>query len=284
MNVAMMKPALQWLALGAALCLSAGCSNDKTRLAQVLDAQPDETKARYEWRRPAETLAFFGIEPGMTVVEVLPGRGWYTGILADYLGPDGALIGADYPLDMWPNFNFGTPEFIEERRAWGDEWVAKWTGIDRPELQAAQLGELPDDLDGAADAVLFIRALHNLSRFEEEGGFLSRGLADVYAALKPGGIVGIVQHRAPDEHSLESARGHRGYMNRADVIQKLEAAGFELAASSDINANPADHPSESDIVWRLPPSLRLDDESQRQKNQAIGETNRMTLLFRKPEA
>ena len=265
--------------------LIAAVAADAPRLEQALAAQPEEIQARYPWRHPAETLTFFGIEPGMTVVEVLPGGGWYSSILTRYLGPDGVLIGADYAPDMWAHFPFGTPEFIEKRRRWGDEWVARWGGKGKAALRAGQIGHLPDELDGSADAVLFIRALHNLSRFERQGGFLSKALADAYAILKPGGIVGVVQHWAPPEHPPASVTGARGYMNRDDVIAKLGVAGFELAGSADFNANPADKPGVDDIVWRLPPNLRTskDKPELRAKYQAIGETNRMTLLFRKPE-
>ena len=257
---------------------------DAERLQQVLDVQPEENQARYQWRHPAETLTFFGIEPGMTVVEVLPGGGWYTDILVSYLGAGGTLIGADYPLDMWPNFPFVTDEFMAERRNWPQEWPAQRQREGGAEVLAARIGSLADDLNGSADAVLFIRALHNLNAFEGKGGFRSAALADAWSVLKPGGVVGVVQHRAPEGRPDDWANGSRGYLNRDVLVANFQAIGFELAAESDINRNPKDVPAEDEVVWRLPPSLSGsdDDPELRAKYKAIGESNRMTLLFRKP--
>ena len=141
-------------------------------------------------------------------------------------------------------------------------------------------------MHGSADAVLFIRALHNLSRFEDKGGFRTQALADANALLKPGGVVGVVQHMAPPGRSDDWANGSRGYLNKATLISQFEAAGFEFVASSEINRNPKDVPAEDDIVWRLPPSLNTsrDNPELREKYETIGESNRMTLLFRKPAA
>ena len=260
---------------------------NSTRLAKVLKAQPEELQARYPSRHPQQTLEFFGIEPGMTVVEVLPGRGWYSPILVSYLGSDGMLIGADYRLEIWPNFSFGTPEYIARKRAWVEEWpatAAEWKGEDGASARAVRIGNIPDDLDGTADAVLFVRAMHNLSRFESEGGFRSAALEDTMAVLKPGGVVGIVQHEAPAGTPDTWADGSRGYLNKDTLIKQMKAAGFEYVGSSAVNNNPADVPGESDIVWRLPPSLMTsrNDPEKRAEYEAIGESNRMTLLFRKP--
>ena len=260
---------------------------DAMRLQQVLDAQPEESQARYQWRRPAETLAFFGIKPGMTVVEVLPGGGWYSAILLPYLGAEGTLIGADYPLGLWPNFPFVTEEFMAKRRNWPQDWPAtaeQWQGEDSARVAAVRIGGITDDLNGSADAVLFIRALHNLNAFEGKGGFRSMALANAWAVLKPGGLVGVVQHQAPEGRSDEWADGSRGYLNRDALVANFQAVGFELAGESDINRNPKDMPAEDEVVWRLPPSLNgsEDDPQLRAKYEAIGESNRMTLLFRKP--
>ncbi len=256
------------------------------RLAAVLAAQPAERQARYVWRHPQETLEFFGLAPGMTVVEVLPGRGWYSPILVAYLGSEGHLIGVDYSLDLWGNFPFATEKFIAGRRAWAEKFVesaAEWRGDNGASAAATRLGSIPDSMAGSADAVLFIRALHNLSRFEDKGGFRSTALADAHRVLKPGGLVGVVQHMAPPGRSDEWANGSRGYLNKDTLISQFEAAGFELVASSDINRNPRDVPGEEDIVWRLPPSLNTsrDNPELKAKYEAIGESNRMTLLFRK---
>ena len=151
-------------------------------------------------------------------------------------------------------------------------------------MVAVRLGAVADTLNGRADAVLFIRALHNLSRFEHRGGYRSQALAEAWALLKPGGAVGVVQHEAPAARSAAWATGAHGYLNRAALIGQFEAIGFEFVAASDINRNPRDVPAADDSVWRLPPSLRgSDDDPQlRARYEAIGESNRMTLLFRKP--
>ena len=140
-------------------------------------------------------------------------------------------------------------------------------------------------MTGQADAVLLIRALHNLARFENDGGYLSTAMADVLRVLKPGGIVGVVQHMAPESASDEWANGSRGYLKKGFVITRFEGASFEYVDESDVNANPADEPGEADIVWRLPPSFATsrNDPDLREKYRAIGESNRMTVLFRKPK-
>jgi predicted methyltransferase len=257
---------------------------DSARLATVLAAQPAELQARYQWRHPQETLDFFGIEPGMTVVEVLPGRGWYSPILVSYLGNEGMLVGADYPLRLWSNFPFGTDAYVAKRAAWIDEWPVKaeaWAGDDGAAATALRLGGVPASLDSTVDAILFIRAFHNLNRFEAKGGFFTTAVQDSMRVLKPGGILGVVQHQTVDG----LADGSRGYMIQAELIAKLKGAGFEFVAASGVNNNPADTPSAEDIVWRLPPTLMTsrDDPELTKKYEAIGESNRMTLLFRKPE-
>jgi len=252
-----------------------------------LNSQPEEVQARYKYRHPQETLEFFGIEPGMTVVEGLPGGGWYTKLLLPYLGKDGHLVGADYALEIWPNFPFGTEEFVETRRTWTTDWTADaegWRDEDSATIAAFVFGSMPASMAGTADAVFFARVLHNLANFEEEGGFLTAALADVYTVLKPGGTFGVVQHQARDEMSDEFADGSHGYLKKAFVIAAAEQAGFEFVAESDMNANAKDRPSAEDIVWRLPPTLATsaDNAELKATMEAIGESNRMTLKFRKP--
>ena len=258
------------------------------RLAAVLAAMPDEVKARYQHRHPEETLAFFGIRPGMTVVEALPGGGWYSRLLVPYLGENGRLIGANYAHDMWPKFGFFDQEFIDSMATWTTDWPQQaeaWRGDDGAAVEAFEFGSLPADMAGRADAVLLIRALHNLARFESDGGFLTTALKDVYQVLKPGGIVGVVQHEARPEMPDEWASGASGYLKKEFVIARLTAAGFEFVDDSDVNENPRDQPATEDVVWRLPPSLMTsrDNPELRTEMNAIGESNRMTLKFRKPE-
>ena len=261
---------------------------DFGRLSVVLSIQPEEMKARYPFRHPQQTLEFFEISPGMTVVEALPGGGWYTRILLPYLGPEGTVIGADYSDDMYPLFGFFNEEQLAEKARFVTLFpaeAAEWGGVDGGAVEAFKLGSLPDEMKGQADAVLFIRALHNLARFESQGGFLTAALQSAYDALKPGGVVGVVQHEARADKSDEFADGSHGYLKKAFVIQVMEDAGFEYVAESDINQNEKDQPGDTDIVWRLPPSLvtSRDNPGLKAEMEAIGESNRMTLLFRKPE-
>lgn len=254
------------------------------RLGTVLAAQPPEVRERYRYRNPQATLEFFGIQPGMTVIEALPGGGWYSKILIDYLGPDGHLVGADYAKSMFPKFGFFSDEFIAAKETWVEDWTAgarEWYGDRGAQVSAFTFGALPPKLRGQADAVLMIRALHNLARFENDGGYMTMALRDAYDALRPGGTLGVVQHWWPDELEYVPTNG---YLHRNFVIAQLEKAGFEYVASSPVNHNHRDQPAADDIVWRLPPTLitSRDDPDLRARMNAIGESNRMTLKFRKP--
>ncbi|MDH3577827.1 MAG: methyltransferase [Gammaproteobacteria bacterium] len=267
---------------------TAAPATEDSGLARVLDAQPEDVRARYEYRHPKETLEFFGIEPGMTVVEGLPGRGWYTRILLPYLGKDGHLIGATYAMDMWPNFAFANAEFLEMQSTWTTDWPAgaeEWRDEDSATVAAFNFGAMPESIAGTVDVVFLARVLHNLANFEEEGSFLTGAMADAYTALKPGGVLGVVQHQARDDMSDGFADGSHGYLKKSFVIAAAERAGFEFVAESNINENPKDQPSEEDVVWRLPPSLGTsqDNPELKAEMEAIGESNRMTLKFRKPQ-
>lgn len=269
---------------------SADGSEASERLAAILAEQPEEVRARYDARNPQETLEFFGIEPGMTVVEALPGGGWYTRILLPYLGADGTLIGANYPVTLFEQFEFATEEFMAELAGWAEAFPVQagdWCDDDCASVRAFWMGELPEDMRGTADAVLYIRALHNMARFQNEGidDFLDQAFADAFAVLKPGGVMGVVQHAAGEDMPAAWASGEAGYLKPSFVIAQAEAAGFELEAESGVNANPADKPTAEDIVWRLAPTLGTTEEGteERAEMEAIGESNRMTLKFRKPE-
>ena len=259
-------------------------------LAGVLAMQSEEFRARYQYRHPQETLEFFGIEPGMTVVEGLPGRGWYTKVLAPYLGSGGHVIAVNYSMDMWPLFSFGTEEFIKRMSTWTTDFPAdaeEWRGENDAAISAYVFGSVPDELAETVDVVFFARVLHNLANHENAGNgeFLTIALADVYSVLKPGGIFGVVQHHARDDMSDDFANGKHGYLKKDFVIARAEAAGFEYVGETGINANENDQPSEDDIVWRLPPTYAgaRDDAELKAAVDAIGESNRMTLKFRKPE-
>ena len=257
-------------------------------LSEILAAQPEQTQARYRYRHPEQTLEFFGVEPGMTVVEALPGGGWYSKILLPYLGGDGLLIGANYATDMRRLFGFYTEEQLKQGETWTTDWPAKaadWTQGANTPISAFVFGSLPKEMAETADTVIFIRALHNLARFEDQGGFLTAALDDAYNILKPGGVVGVVQHALADTAPDEWAKGNRGYLKQSFVIARMEQAGFVFEEASAINANPKDQPQDGDVVWRLPPVLSgsKDNPDQAALMQAIGESNRMTLRFRKPE-
>ena len=285
----MIKKLIPYLYLAILLsCTALAGEPASEKLAAVLAEQPEDVQVRYVYRHPAETIKFFGITPGMTVVEALPGGGWYTKILLPYIGQDGSLVGADYSRDMYPLFGFFGEDFLKEKETWVTDFTADakgWSGDDGASVTAFVFGSMPEEMKGTADAVLFIRALHNLARFEGEGGFLSAALKDAYDILKPGGTVGVVQHQARDGMSDEWAGGQNGYLKKSFVIEKMQNAGFEFVAGSDINMNGKDQPTEDDMVWRLPPSLATskDHPEMKVEMEAIGESNRMTLKFRKPQ-
>ena len=260
-------------------------AESNTALDGVIAARSDDDKARDGARHPNATLEFFQVKPGMTVAEGLPGGGWYTRILANYLGGDGTLYGVNYADRLWPMLSSATPDWIAGRIAATKKFpeeVASYTdnGIT---ARGFTFATVPAEVEGTVDRVLLIRALHNLNRFEQKAGLRSKALAAVYGMLKDDGMVGVVQHRAPETADPNGTDGSRGYLNEAAVILMFEEAGFQLAGDSNINANPLDQPSDAEVVWRLPPSLRgsKDNTKERDALMAIGESDRMTLLFRK---
>jgi predicted methyltransferase len=186
---------------------------------------------------------------------------------------------------MWSLFPNATDEWIAGRKKATGNFASMVQGFTDNGIKARgfTFSTVPADVAGTVDRVLFIRALHNLNRFEQQAGTRSQALAAVRNMLKNDGLVGVVQQRAPASQSGSGTDGSRGYLVETEVIQMFEEAGFELVATSDINANPLDKPGPEDSVWRLPPSLSTsaDDPELRAKMQAIGEADRMTLLFRK---
>ena len=259
--------------------LDTGTSNEQA-LQAALDTQSDDHKARYGARNPGETLAFFGIEPGMTVAEALPGGGWYTKVLASYLGGEGTIYGVYYQESVWTSFGWPEDRVAQSVAATGKfagnvaEWNSNGIGA-----EGFTFATVPESAAGTADAVLFIRALHNLNRFNETG-VRDEAIAAAHKMLKPGGVVGVVQHRAPENASDDWATGRAGYLKPSAVIEMFTKAGFTLDGSSEINANANDKPTEEDVVWRLPPSYALGEDS-KDAMDAIGESDRMTLRFTK---
>ena len=272
------------LALASFVHASHASTNDEL-LNQVIASRSAEDRARDDARHPAQTLTFFQVEPGTTVAEALPGGGWYTSILANYLGGTGTLYGVNYNDNMWNMFSFATEEWVAGRIAATGEFPALVAGFTDNGITAKgfTFDTVPPAAAGSVDRVLLIRALHNLNRFESQPGTRTQALSVVHSMLKDDGLVGVVQHRAPETASDEWADGSRGYLKQSAVIAMFEAAGFQLVSKSEINANPKDKPGADDMVWRLPPSLRSskEDPAVREAMLAIGESDRMTLLFRK---
>ncbi|PZQ59571.1 MAG: methyltransferase type 11 [Sphingomonas taxi] len=221
--------------------------------------------ARDRYRHPAETLAFFGVKPGDTVVEVWPGGGWYTEILA----PLTAAGGTYYAAGPWERGLNGV-------RALQEKDPATYGKVRLAALPAAA-GQ-PGVPDGSADVVLTFRNVHNW-RFGGEDQ-ARQMFAAMFRMLKPGGTLGVVEHRLPEARD-SAAEQKSGYMKISSVIGYATAAGFRLAARSEVNANPRDTADWPGGVWTLPPSYAL-KEVDRAKYAAIGESDRMTLKFVKP--
>jgi predicted methyltransferase len=253
-------------------------SENCTACEAVLDlalAHPrrEADRARDEWRHPAEMLTFFRVRPGMTVVDYMPSGGWWTRILVPYLGETGRYIGLNPDVstasDQLKRYFGGTADTFPAK-------AAEWTGVPTARIAAYNTDGLPAALNGTVDRVLIFREMHNLKRNE----MLDRELQAAHALLKPDGLLGIEQHRAKPTATDAYADGSKGYLRERDVIKMIEERGFELVAKSEMNANPRDTADYADGVWTLPPSLRLGDKD-RERYQAIGESDRMTLLFRK---
>ncbi|MBL8560331.1 MAG: class I SAM-dependent methyltransferase [Hyphomonadaceae bacterium] len=236
-------------------------------------------RERDRWRHPVETLKFYGLAPGMTVVEVFPGRGWYTSIIAPYLARnDGRLIAA----------SFDPATATDAQKQTLDEFRARF--IDKPEIfGVVAMSTLTPRSAGIAapdsvDLVIVSRNIHTLLN----EGYAEKAFTDFYKALKPGGVLGIEQHRARST-GLQDPQASSGYVQEAFVKMLAEEAGFEFVGSSEINANPRDDRDHPFGVWTLPPTLRTaplgQDPNPRFDTapfRAIGESDRMTLKFRKP--
>lgn len=224
---------------------------------------------RDNYRHPAETLAFFGIKKDMQVLEILPGRGWYTEILAPLLRDSGQLtvasFGAEHPSDYLRKLHGDLVEMFD----------AQPDVYGKVKLALFKEGTyLQGVTDASQDMVLTFRSTHNWIR---RGQVTEEVYRAFYRVLKKGGVLGVVQHRAAaGSDSLETA--NKGYVTEKYLIQMLEDIGFELVGKSEINANPLDTRDHPEGVWSLPPSLRGNDGNE-DKYRAIGESDRMTLRF-----
>ncbi|MFN7145076.1 MAG: class I SAM-dependent methyltransferase, partial [Myxococcota bacterium] len=227
-------------------------------------------KARDVYRHPLETLEFFGLRRDMTVVELAPGGGWYTDVLAPVLKGHGRYYAAHAEKDT-------QSEYLQKSLA---TYTAKLAA--RPELYGevvvTEFGPNKQEIApaGSADMVLTFRNVHNWM----SGGWADKAFQAAYTALKPGGVLGVVEHRAGTD-APQDPKAESGYVREDHVVALAEQAGFRLADKSEVNANPKDTKDHPKGVWTLPPSYRLGDQD-REKYAAIGESDRMTLVFVKP--
>lgn len=242
-------------------------------MAKALAAKNrDADRARDQYRHPAETLAFFQVEPGMKVGEYAPGGGWYSRVLGNYMNAQGKLVGLYFtPEDAV--FDEKAREGIRKGAAGFPAKVEEWTGRKAAGTEGLTLDTIKDADKGSFDRIIVVRMLHNMMRWN----FADSELKAMRDLLKPGGMLGVVQHRAKQWASGDYANGTKGYLRQEDVIGLVEALGFDLVATSEINANPRDTADHAEGVWEMKPSWR----TKRAELEAAGESDRMTLLFRK---
>jgi len=266
------------LAGPASLAMAPGNGDLTTAQRTALEAAiaaPTRTPAnlaRDRYRHPFETLAFFGVRPGDTIVEIWPGGGWYTEILAPYARQGG---GTYYAASMGSGGSAGVRRMMEANpRLYGHINLAAFPAF------MAQETRVPD---GAADVVLTFRNVHNwrMGAQRENRDYSEEAFRQMFAMLRPGGTLGVVDHRLPESADATRERTS-GYVKVSTVRRLAEAAGFRFVAASEINANPNDTADYPRGVWTLPPTYRLGDQD-RARYAAIGESDRMTLRFVKPD-
>ncbi|MFQ5548636.1 MAG: class I SAM-dependent methyltransferase [Woeseia sp.] len=234
-----------------------------------------ENRARDKYRHPKETLAFFGFRSDMTVVEIWPAGGWYTEILAPALRDNGIFYAAQYSVN---------PPYSYQRRYLGAFLTKIGSAPDTYGEVIITTLDFPRELEiapaGSADLVVTFRNAHNWVGRGYPEGSAQLAFRAFYAALKPGGVLGLVDHRWPgaDDEDPVSANG---YISEERLVAFAEAAGFEFGGRSDVNRNPKDTHDHPNGVWTLPPSLRH-EEQDREKYLAIGESDRLTIKFVKP--
>lgn len=224
-----------------------------------------ENKERDKFRHPKETLEFFGLKPDMKVVEISPGKGWYSEILGPLLTKNGQLIAAAPPAGNNPNMK----KYVDAYDAWLKA---------NPEVKVTVVDFVPGKPLSTPEPVDMVVTFRNVHNWSKDGKGLD-AFKTFYSALKPGGVLGLVEHRA--DPKKKDASGKSGYVKEVDVIKMASKAGFKLEGKSEINANPADTKDYEKGVWTLPPNLAL-GEVDRDKYLAIGESDRMTLKFVKP--
>ena len=249
---------------------------EATRIALVEilagEHRSDRNRARDEFRHPLETLAFFGLDKNMTVVEVWPGGGWYSELLAPLLRDSGKYYAAHWAVDSpRPYVTRALENYSKKLNS--DPARYDQATVTHIGLPAAWHPVPP----GTADMILSFRSVHNWM----DDGSAAEIFVALHEALKPGGILGIVQHRG-DPTVAQDPKAGTGYVSEAWLSALAKSAGFELVASSQVNANPKDTKNYPEGVWTLPPSSRLKDTPQAAGYRAIGKSDRMTLKFIKP--
>jgi predicted methyltransferase len=261
------------LALSTALiATSAPAQQPSAALKQAVSGphRTEANRARDQYRHPAETLAFFGVKPTDTVVELWPGGGWYTEILANYLSNGGTLIAAapgERGLEGLTKRLEANPALFGKVQKANFPTVLGGTGV----------------APGTADVVLTFRNVHNWAmgyQHPDKKAYAPEAFAEMFAMLKPGGTLGVVDHRLPESADAEREKTS-GYVKTSTVRKMAEAAGFKYVGASEINANKKDTANWPKGVWTLPPTY-TEGETDRAKYQAIGESDRMTLKFVKP--
>lgn len=245
----------------------------KLEAAMNGDHRTEKNTARNKYRHPLSTLSFFGLEPEMSVLEIAPGGGWYTEIIAPAMRDTGTYIAGSYDVEIegQPKYRYRQHDALltqitEQSELYGQIKVATYSPPQSRNLWKKD----------SVDMVLTFRSSHGWVR----DGLIDDVYADFFSVLKPGGVLGVVQHRAPVGGDAV-AWAKKGYVPEARIIQAAEKAGFALDAKSEINANAKDLKDHDEGVWRLPPTLGLGDQD-RDKYLAIGESDRMTLRFVKP--
>ncbi len=262
------------LAAAVVLSLCATAHADEALKAAVAGAQRTPAfVARDVWRHPIETLGFIGIKPDMTVVEISPGAGWYTEILAPYLRDKGQLIlAASDPDSDQPYAKRSAERLRKKLDAQPAVYDKVKVGVFAP---PNQLKYAPA---GTVDMVLTFRNVHN---WAAEGDAVTKAVfQSMYDALKPGGVLGVVDHRLP-AHRAADPKFESGYVHVAYVQRMAQSVGFRAAGASEVNANPKDTADHPNGVWALPPTYANKEQS-RARFEAIGESDRMTLKFVKP--